>query len=150
MILHHTWQLYSILGIYLLSVGSVIELFPQMKLKVSAENGTMSVVEYKYPGAKRIPAPYPLVITAVLKPMYFKKKPQISLMGLIAGNPMIIMMIVFFVVMVAFPKILTAGLSPEEMQELKKQQSSQGDPMQELSKLMGVSSPKPVEEDEDE
>jgi len=151
MINDHAYDCVSlILGIYLLSVGSVTELFPQMKLKISAENGTISVVEYKYPGAKRIPASYPLVITAVLKPLYFKKKAQISLFGLIAANPMIVMMIVFFVVMVAFPKMLTAGLTPEELQELKKQQGTQGDPMQELSKLMGVNSPKPVGDDEDE
>lgn len=113
----------------------------------------MNVVEYKYPGAKRIPAPYPIVITAVAKAPYFKKKAGFSILGLITGNPMIAMMAVIMIIMFAIPNIL----SPEELKELKKQQqlssstsTPTGDPMKELSKLMGVNTLTKQDDDDDE
>lgn len=43
-------------GIYFLDVLSIHQVFSQMKLKVSAEENIVSVVEFKYPGAMRMQA----------------------------------------------------------------------------------------------
>jgi hypothetical protein len=40
------------------------DIFPILKIRVSAEEGLVSAVEYKYPGAKRLPASYPIGTTA--------------------------------------------------------------------------------------
>lgn len=135
------------IGVYLLDVSDIRATYPQMKIKLSAENGTVTVVEYKYLGAKRVPAAYPIVITAIMPNKYFQTRPPISVIGLITGNPMIIMMLFALVMIVAFPNML-AGLSPEDLQELKKSQGS-GDPMKELSKLMGVGGAEAKDEDDD-
>ncbi len=132
----------------MLDVSDIRATYPQMKIKLSAENGTVTVVEYKYLGAKRQPAQYPMVITAIVPNRYFQTKPPISVVGLITGNPMMIMMLLALVMIVAFPNML-AGLSPEDLQELKKSQASTGDPMKELSKLMGVGGAE-VKDDDDE
>ena len=41
-------------GVYLLDVLSIHHVFSQMKIKVSAEEGLINVVEFKYPGAMRM------------------------------------------------------------------------------------------------
>ena len=43
-------------GIYLLDVLSINQVFSQMKLKISAEEEIIDVVEFKYPGAMRMQA----------------------------------------------------------------------------------------------
>lgn len=136
-------------GIYLLDVSDIRAVYPQMKIKLSAENGTITVVEYKYVGAKRIPAAYPMVITAIMPVKYFQVRPPLSIMSMITGNPMMIMMVFMLVMIVAFPNML-AGMSPEDLQELKKSQATAGDPMKELSKLMGVGGATAAKEDEDD
>ena len=64
------------------------DIFPQMKIKVDASEKSISVVEYKYPGAKRLQASHPLLITAVSPVTYFQRPASFSLMGLLMGNPM--------------------------------------------------------------
>ena len=79
------------------------------------------------------------------------------------ANPMMIMMVIMLIVVVGMPKLLQ-GMSPEELQvrlsplppfqnncfrlkELQKQSQSNGDPMKNLQKLMGMGGP-PEDEDE--
>mmetsp|Transcript_3220 Transcript_3220/g.5021 ORF Transcript_3220/g.5021 Transcript_3220/m.5021 type:complete len:159 (-) Transcript_3220:75-551(-) len=125
-------------GIYLLDVVSIQLLYPQMKIKVSAENGTVTVVEFKYPGAKRLPSSYPIVLTALMPINYFQKKPPLSIIGMITGNPMMLMMLVMLIVVVGFPSLLQ-GMSPEELKEMRAASGgTSGDPMKDLSKLMGM------------
>lgn len=133
-------------GIYLLDVGDIRATYPQMKIKVSAENGTVTVNEYKYLGAQPMRASYPMVLTAIMPVRYFQVKPPLSILGMITGNPMMIMMLVMGVVVMFFPKMM-ANMTPEELAELKKQSATSGDPMKELSKLMGG---KPAAGDEDD
>ena len=91
-----------------------------------------------------------MIITAVAKPPYFKKKTSFSLLGLILGNPMMAIMGVIALIMFTLPNLL----SPEELKEFKQQQQQQatnkGDPMKELSKLMGVNTPKGQDDDDEE
>jgi hypothetical protein len=133
-------------GIYLLDVGDIRATYPQMKIKVSAENGTITVNEYKYLGAQPVRASYPVVLTAIMPVRYFQTKPPISILGMITGNPMMVMML-FMGGMVMFMPKMMANMSPEELAELKKQSATSGDPMKELSKLMGG---KPAADEEDD
>ena len=49
-------------------------------------------VEYKYPGAKRIPAEYPLNIKPLAPVIFFQKPKSFSILGMIMANPMMLMM----------------------------------------------------------
>jgi len=119
-------------GIYSLEVLTPRVAFPSMKIKVTfdeeQQQGSVSVVEYKYPGAKRIPASYPIELTAIVPISYFMIRPPFSLLGLIMGNPMIILMCGFVALMAYFPKML-AGMDPEVLEEMQKQQGGAEDPM---------------------
>ena len=135
--------------IYLLDVASVNQLFPQLKLKVDAENGTINVVEYKYPGAKRISAPYPIVLKAILPLSYFQVRQQFSLLGMIMGNPMMLMMLISLCVVMYFPKMMS-GMDPEAMKELQKEAELSGDPMSQLLGAMGMGGKSAAADDDDE
>lgn len=95
------------LGIYSLDVYSTAFHFPQLKLKVSSENATVSVVEYKYPGAARQPAPYPIIVSALAPIQYEVPKPPFSLLSMLMGNPMILMMIFMGGMAFIMPKVRT-------------------------------------------
>jgi hypothetical protein len=85
-----------------------------MKIKVNAEEKIVNVVEYKYPGAKKFPAEYPLHLYPI---HYYQERPPFSIIGLITGNPMIVMMVFSLGIMVIFPKLLQ-GIDPEEMKQM--------------------------------
>lgn len=135
-----------------MDVLSIHHMFPKMKIKVSAEDGSITVVEYKYHGAKRIPSVYPLVVTAVAQVEYFQVRPPFNLMGMIMGNPMMLIMLLSAVVVIGMPKLM-ANMSPEELEELKKNSAgSGGDPMKQLTALMGggAAAGKGKDDDEDD
>ncbi len=108
-----------------------------MKLKIDQESKNISVVEYKYFGAKRIPSVYPLSFVAIAPIQYTMPKPPFSIIGFVMANPMMLLMLFSFVMVFAMPKMLQ-GMSPEELQEIQKQSAANGDPMKNLSKLMGM------------
>lgn len=136
-------------GVYLLDVLSINEIFPQMKLKVSAENGSVTVVEFKYHGAKRVPAVYPMVITAIAQVQHFQKRPPFNLVGMIMANPMMLIMLFTGLIVIGMPQLL-ANMTPEELEEIKKQSAAQGDPMKQLSALMGGGAAKATNDDDDD
>eukprot|EP01036_Dinobryon_divergens_P026919 gene26919-35616_t len=121
-------------------------------IKVSAEEALVSAVEYKYPGAKRQPAAYPIVLTA-LAPLRFEvQKPPFSPLRMLMANPMMLVMVFMLVVVLVMPKLLQ-GMTPEELQELQKQSHSgaaAGDPMKNLQKLMGMGGGTAADEDDDQ
>jgi len=153
-------------GIYSLDVLSTLSVFSTMKVKILIENdradNAIHAVEYKFPGAAKIPAAYPLVLEAIITPSgtsgvgaspgtqkrvsnplnssYFAVKKQFNIMGYIMANPMMLMMGVMLIMVVVMPKMLE-GMDPEE---LKKMQAERGgedmetDPMKAFQKLMGV------------
>lgn len=120
-------------------VQSPLYHFPQLKLKIDKDSQNISVVEYKYFGAKRIAATYPLSFVALAPIQYDMVKPPFSIVGFIMANPMMLLMLFSFVMVFAMPKMLQ-GMSPEELQEIQKQSAANGDPMKNLSKLMGMPS----------
>ena len=141
-------------GVYSLDVHSVNIFFPAAKVKVvagkgndqsneessSTENqsvtdqGTISVVEYKYPGAARTPVGYPIVLRALAPLMYFQPKQQFSILGMIMANPMMSLMLLIGGGMV----LVIQNIDPETMKEIQEQQKQQGqeDPMQQVQKMM--------------
>mmetsp|Transcript_22987 Transcript_22987/g.33014 ORF Transcript_22987/g.33014 Transcript_22987/m.33014 type:complete len:213 (-) Transcript_22987:70-708(-) len=125
-------------GIYLLDITTAIhDIFPILKIRVSAEEGLVTAVEYKYPGAKRLPANYPVVLTAMAPLQYTLKKPPLSIVGMLMANPMMIMMVFMLIVVIGMPKLLQ-GMSPEELEELQKQSATSGDPMKKIKNMMGM------------
>lgn len=122
--------------------------FPQLKIKVVAENNSVSVVEYKYQGSKRLQADYPLSITALKRIVYRIPPPSFSLWGMLAANPMMIMMLFSLVMVVAMP-MLMKNLSPEELEEIQKNSLASGDPMQKLTKLMSGGQQKDADDDDE-
>lgn len=135
-------------GIYSCDVYSAKYHFPSFKIKVSEENSTISVVEYKYVGAKRLSVNYPLTITALVPIQYEMVKPPFSIMGMIMANPMMLLMLFSFVMVFAMPKMMQ-GMTPEELEQIQKNSAmSGGDPMKNFSKLMGV--PSSAGDDEDD
>lgn len=137
---------YHSVGIYALDVFSTKDHFPIMKLKVVAESQNVSVVEYKYLGGNRLPATYPIVLTALAPIMYQIPKPPFSIVGMLMANPMLIMMLFSTIMVVGFPMMLK-GLSPEELEEMKR--NGAGDPMKQLTDLMGVKKPANNNDDDD-
>jgi hypothetical protein len=139
------------LGIYSLDVYSVTDYFSQLKLKVSAEEQTISVIEYKYPGAQRSQANYPITLTALSPIQYEIQKPPFSLWNMLWSNPMVLMMLFSLLMVVGMPYLMK-NMSPEELEEIKKQSalSGGGDPMKQLSKLMGMKSGNDEEEEEED
>lgn len=135
-------------GIYLLDVQSLYQQYSQFKLKVNAENETINVVEYKYPGAKRLPAIYPLVITALVPVVYFQQRPPFSILSIIWQNPMIAMMVVMFGMMMLFPKMLE-GMDPEKMKEMQAEMGDAGDPMKNMAKLFGINQDTKKDDDDE-
>lgn len=138
----------------MLDVQAIKQMFPQMKIKVSAEDGSITVVEYKYHGAKRVPSVYPLLLTAVAKVEYFQTRPPFSLMGMIMGNPMMLMMLVSAVVVIGMPKLI-GSMSPEELEEMKKSTAGAGvagggDPMKQLTALLSGKPADSAANDEDD
>lgn len=98
----------------MLDVLSVHEVFPQVKLKVDASSDSIAAVEYKYPGAKKTLIEHPIALTALAPVNYFQQHPPFSVMGFIFGNPMMLMMIFSFAVIIFFP-MLTQGLNEDQL-----------------------------------
>lgn len=139
-------------GIYLLDVLSVKDIFPQMKIKVDALEKSINVVEYKYPGAKRLQSSYPLIITALSPVAYFQRKAPFSITALIFGNPMMAIMVLSLGAMMFFPKLLQ-GMDPEQMKELQQEMNAQGgagDPFAQLKKMAGLGGGEESKEIEDD
>jgi ER membrane protein complex subunit 7 len=108
-----------------------------MKIKVNAEEKIVNVVEYKYPGAKKSPAEYPLHLKALYPIRYYHERPPFSIIGLITGNPMIAIMVFSLGVMAIFPKLLQ-GIDPEEMKQMQEEMNISADPYTELKKMAGL------------
>lgn len=108
-----------------------------MKIKVNADDKIVNVVEYKYPGAKKAPADYPLNLKALYPIRYYQERPPFSIIGLITGNPMILMMLFMLVIMLIYPKLLQ-GIDPEEMKQMQEEMNITGDPYSDLKKMVGI------------
>lgn len=75
----------------------------QYKLDV-AEDGVIRALEYKYPGAGKQRADYPLVAEAVTELDYFEQREKFNLLGLIM-NPSFLTVIVPIGLLYILPKL---------------------------------------------
>ncbi len=126
-------------GIYSLDVLSLHIMFPAAKIKISpatsnVESDTIevSVVEYKYPGAARMPTDYPIVLKALTPVGYFKPPQKFSLWSIIMANPMMMMMLAFGGLMV----FMFQNMDPEVMKEIQEQNKGKEDPMKQMQDMM--------------
>ena len=125
-------------GVYSLDVHSIDYVFSQFKIKVSDDgtkdiSPTITVIEYKYPGAQKLAGIHPLVLTAMAKSNYLPVKEGFSLYRVIMGNPMALMMIFSVAVVVGMP-MLMKNMDPEELKAM--QQRHTLDPSEDPTKLM--------------
>jgi len=121
----------------LLEAYSIDHIFPFFKIKVVAENETISVIEYKYLGATKIPKPHPIVVQAIFPTPYFAKREGFSIIRLITGNPMMVLMLFTFGIMMFYPKMMQDLNSNEAMKGIEKHMDAD-DPMKPWKKLMGM------------
>ena len=144
-------------GIYYLDVHAIHLHYPSAKIKVVLDGsvarrkeetpitpegsamtadgtGYISVVEFKYPGATRLPASYPIVLQAIAPLAYFQPVQKLSILGILLGNPMMVIMLVLGGGMV----LMLQNIDPETMKEIQAQQKAQGqeDPMKQIQKMM--------------
>jgi hypothetical protein len=131
----------------LLDVLSNEYMFSQLKLKVSEDTETVSVVEYKYPGATRTPGIYPISLSPHVQQNYYHKKEGFSLYKTVMGNPMMVMMIVMGGAFVLFPNMLT--VDKEQLKEMQKLNGGDEDPMNALKKMLSGGDSKGNDEDDD-
>lgn len=125
-------------GIYLLEILETSHIYSNYKIRVIAENETLHVLEYKFPGAQKTAASHPLKIAPHAQQNYFKVREPLSIQGIIYGNPMMIMMVVTFGMMIFFPKMLE-GVDPEAMKEMQKPRET-GEAMKNFQQMLGVQS----------
>ena len=130
-------------GVYILDVSEPNFAFSQMKLKIDSGNLTKPVtaVEYKFPGAKRRPAEYPLVLVPHTRIGYFEKRQNVSIWKMIFANPTMLMVVFSVAVIVGFPMMLK-NIDPEELKEMQKKSVMNNpdmqDPMKAMSKMFGI------------
>ena len=115
------------LGIYLLDIISPYFMFSQYKIKVENSSSPIpirlyiciillclnftslnfcSVIEYKYPGAMKMPSSHPIRAQALYPIRYFQQRQPFSIVGLIMGNPMMALMVVMFGLVMLNPKMM--------------------------------------------
>lgn len=122
------------LGKYNLDIYSTIHHFPNIKLKIF-DNSSIHAGECKYPGSIVNRVTYPLTIVALAPKQYEIPKQGFSLVAMLWANPMIVFMILSAVLVMGMPALLN-GMTPEELEEIKKNSANTGDPMKQLSNLM--------------
>ncbi|KAG1693250.1 hypothetical protein DVH05_023716 [Phytophthora capsici] len=120
-------------GRYVVDIPSTQFLFSQYKVDVAAD-GLIRALEYKYPGAPKMRADYPLNVEPVKQLDYFEQREKFNLLGLIM-NPSFLTIVVPIGLLYLLPK-LQEGMDPEEM---KKAQEEMGatDPSSLLAGMLG-------------
>lgn len=90
-------------GRYVVDIPSEQYLFSQYKLDI-AEDGVIRALEYKYPGAAKLRADYPLAVEAVTELDYFEEREKFNLLGLIM-SPSFLTVIVPIGLLYILPKL---------------------------------------------
>ena len=112
-------------GIYSLDVLSTRAYFSQVKIKIPEEkDGNVQCVEYRYPGAQKKPITCmegnnSMRLVAHAPIHYFEQRPKVSIIGMLMGQPMILMMMVFGAIAYFFP----GALDMKELAEQAKEQN---------------------------
>ncbi|KAJ3072591.1 hypothetical protein HDU98_003314 [Podochytrium sp. JEL0797] len=112
-------------GIHLLEVLSRDYYFPKVRVAVSGNNMFASIhadgTNWNTPGPEmKLPLQIPAKV--ILDP--FMPRPKMSVMGLIMGNPMLLMMGGTFALFFFLPKMIE-GMDPEEVKKMQESRSAQ-------------------------
>ncbi|KAJ3025315.1 UNVERIFIED_CONTAM: Diphthamide biosynthesis protein 2 [Siphonaria sp. JEL0065] len=112
-------------GVHLVEVLSRDYYFPKVRVAVSGNNIAASVhadgTNWNAPGPEM---KFPLEIPAKIILDPFTPRPKLSIMGLIMGNPMLLMMGGTMVLFFFLPKMME-GLDPEELKKIQESRANQ-------------------------
>ncbi|CAH0513463.1 unnamed protein product [Peronospora belbahrii] len=120
-------------GRYVVDIPSTRFLFSQYKVDVGVD-GLIRALEYKYVGASKTSANYPLLVEPVKQLDYFEQREKFNLLGLIM-NPSFLTIVVPIALLYILPK-LTEGMDPEEMKKAQEEMGST-DPSSLLAGMLG-------------
>ncbi|RLN95386.1 hypothetical protein BBJ28_00014045 [Nothophytophthora sp. Chile5] len=133
-------------GRYVVDIPSQEFLFSQYKLDV-AEDGAVRALEYKYPGAPKARADYPLAAEAVKQLNYFEQREKFNLLALIM-SPSFLTVVVPIGLLYVLPKLSEGMMDPEEFKKAQEEMGSQ-DPSSLLSGMLGGGQSKEEDSDDD-
>lgn len=120
-------------GRYVVDIPSTQYLFSKYKLDVGTD-GLIRALEYKYPGASKMHAAYPLVVEPVKQLDYFEQREKFNLLSLLM-NPSFLTIVVPIVLLYVLPK-LSEGMDPEEMKKAQEEMGA-ADPSSLLAGMLG-------------
>ncbi|TDH66659.1 uncharacterized protein CCR75_006091 [Bremia lactucae] len=120
-------------GRYVVDIPSTHFLFSQYKVDIGVD-GLTRALEYKYMGAPKMHASYPLVVEPVKQLDYFEQREKFNLLSLIM-NPSFLTIIVPIGLLYILPK-LSEGMDPEEMKKAQAEMGS-ADPSSLLAGMLG-------------
>jgi hypothetical protein len=114
--------------------------FPTFKVQVPDAAGAAAgdaprALEFRHPGAARLPAALPLVVRPVAVAALHEERPAGSALAFLM-NPQVLLMLAVGAMTLCLP-MLTKNMDPEALKEMQEQQAAMGDPAQLLRGLMG-------------
>lgn len=108
--------------------------WPSFKLNVpTADASEIAVVEYRYPGAPKLPAAHPIAAFPVANAVYFEERPKTTIWSFLK-NPQVLIMLVMGGFMFCMPA-LQKNMDPETRKEMEQQQAMMANPMAALSNM---------------
>lgn len=146
-------------GRYVLDIISTTYMFSQYKIDISeaTEEAVVAgkntdeiirVLEYRYPGAEKTVANYPLWIQPHLKLSYFLKREKFNFVRMIFQNPSMLMMGVMALMAFALPKMM-ANMDPEERKKMQDDMKGANNPNEMMKGFFGGGA-KDEDDDEDD
>jgi hypothetical protein len=121
-------------GVYVLDVLAVTENYSQFKIDFHTKSGEVRVLEYRYPGATKLPSTYPLVIKSQGQTAYFEVRQGMSVWSILK-QPMVLMMLFSGGMMFLMPKMME-NMDPEEMKNMQEEMGDT-DPQAMLRNMFG-------------
>lgn len=88
------------------------------------------ILHSSYILATRIPAAYPITLTAITTMEYFQPRVPFSITGFLISNPFLTMSLVMMLTVAAFPSILK--IDPDALEEAQKDMSDMTEKMERL------------------
>jgi Protein of unknown function (DUF2012) len=88
----------------------------------AASPDEIKVVEYKHPGAAKIPVQHPIIAQPVAPAIYYDERPKSSPLAFLL-NPQILMIVVMGGLAYCLPK-MQANMDPAEMREMQRNDGS--------------------------
>ncbi|DAZ97195.1 TPA: hypothetical protein N0F65_003826 [Lagenidium giganteum] len=133
-------------GRYVVDIPSELYLFSQFKLDV-ADDGNIRAIEYKYPGATKQRAEYPLTAEVLTEINYFEEREKFNLLQLIM-SPSFLTVVLPIAMLYVLPKLSESMMDPEEFKKAQEEIGTQ-DPAALLQGMFGGGQSKAEDSDDD-